>query len=160
MLSFSAMNPLVRRKIAVVSGRTPGLSRRSRFYPNFSAHFWTRKVRLPHTEHSNALPTSWRCPGQPRETLLRACADFQQELGKDCDSNHAMWDVGVNSPVRQSDLDPPADLARHGVGKLSSRFSDPHAIRFRSIAASTSATRNLTALPSLKYGMSPPIRHE
>ncbi len=53
---------------------------------------------------------SWRCPGQPREILLRARADFRQELGKECDSNHAMREAGANSSTRQSDRDPPVDV--------------------------------------------------
>jgi hypothetical protein len=37
------------------------------------------------------MPTSERCPGQPREALMRAKAGFRQELGKECDCSD---DVG------------------------------------------------------------------
>jgi hypothetical protein len=77
--------------------------------------------RLHLTEHLNAMPASWRCPRRPRETLLRAWADFRQELGKECDSIHAMREIGANSSARQSDLD---RWCRSGRGVTDGREPD------------------------------------
>ena len=50
------------------------------------------------------MPASERCSGQLLETLLHAWAEFRQELGKECDSNHAVREVELNSSAKLSDL--------------------------------------------------------
>jgi hypothetical protein len=54
---------------------TPTIARempiKNKRWNNFSATNATQgnKARLHQTEHPNALPASWRCPGQPRQDV-------------------------------------------------------------------------------------------
>jgi hypothetical protein len=61
-----------------------------------------RKARLRHTEHPNALPTSWHCPSQPRtwfgESFSIQHARFA--LGQGCDrSNYVAKNGSKNESV-------------------------------------------------------------
>ena len=94
-----------------------------RFNPTPHFVIILRKDRLHQTEHPNALPASERCSGQPREVLLHAHADLRQELGKECDANHAMRERLERSAQRGNPiLIEPADLA--DVGRIDFPFAD------------------------------------
>jgi len=83
-----------------------GRTLRSRLLGPPLCHF-TGEGRLHLTEHPNALPSSQRCSGQPRETLLRCLG------GSPARTRYGMrlepCDAGETGAIRstwQSDLDP------------------------------------------------------